>query len=131
MQFYLHLNIDFFYFVYFIYLLGLSFEVRPQKIFCLQSSIIKTLEQCQAAAIFLNLPFERTGAWTGNNQLGGCQSYSGEVGFNSALHVGDTNTVLTGIRAICVKGEDIEHICTYNDHNYFSVSGIIIRFATL
>ena len=118
MQFYLHLNIDFFYFVYFIYLLGLSFEVRPQKIFCLQSSIIKTLEQCQAAAIFLNLPFERTGAWTGSNQLGGCHSYSGEVGFNSALHVGDTNTVLTGIRAICVKGEDIEHIYTYNDHNF-------------
>ena len=113
------MNIDFFYFVYFIYLLGLSFEVRPQKIFCLQSSIIKTLEQCQAAAIFLNLPFERTGAWTGNNQLGGCQSYSGEVYFNSALQVGDTNTVLTGIRAICVTGKDNEHICTYDDRNFF------------
>ena len=111
----LHLNMDFFYFVYFFYLLGLSFEVLPQKTFCLQSSLIKTLEQCQVAATFLNLPFDSTAAWTGNDQLGGCQSYSGEVHFNSHLEVGDTNTVLTGIRAICVKGEDIEHICTYND----------------
>ena len=109
---------DFFYFVCFFYLLGLSFEELPQKTFCLQSSIIKTLEQCQVAATSLSLPFRRSGEWTGNNQLGGCQSYFGEVYFNRALQVGDTNTVLTGIRAICVKGEDIEHICTYNDPKY-------------
>ena len=109
---------DFFNLVCLFYLLGLSFEVLSPKTFCLQSSLIKTLEQCQVAATFLNLPFDSTAAWTGNDQLGGCQSYSGEVYFNSALQVGDTNTVLTGIRAICVKGEDIEHICTYNDRNY-------------
>ena len=109
---------DFFYFACFFCLLGLSFEELPQKTFCLPSSIIKTLEQCQVAATFLNLPFDSTAAWLGNDQLGGCQSYSGEVHFNSHLEVGDTNTVLTGIRAICVTGKDNEHICTYDDRNY-------------
>ena len=100
------------------YLLGLSFEVLSPKTLCLQSSLITTLEQCQVAATSLGLPFGYSFDDAGNAELGGCQSYLGEVHFNSHLEVGDTNTVLTAIRAICVKGEDIEHICTYNDRNY-------------
>ena len=108
----------FFYLVCLFYLLGLSFEVLSPKTFCLQSLLITSLEQCQVAATSLSLRFDASGEWTGNDQLGGCESYAGKVYFNSALQVGDINTVNIGYRAICVKGEDIEHICTYNDHNF-------------
>ena len=109
----------FFYFVCLFYLLGLSFEVLSPKTFCPRSSLITKLDQCQVAATYLSLPFGRSGEWTNNRQLGGCISYAGKVYFNSALQVGDINTVNIGYRAICVKGEDIEHIiCTYNDRNY-------------
>ena len=89
------------------------------KTFCLQSSLITTLEQCQVAAALLSLPFGRSWHSEENVELGGCQSDDGIVYFNSALQVGDINTVNIEYRAICVKGEDIEHIiCTYNDRNY-------------
>ena len=98
----LHLNMDFFNLVCLFYLLG--YEVLSPKTFCLQSSLIKTLVQCQDAATSLSKPFKGSGAWTGNHQLGGCYSFGGRVYFNSALQVGDVNTVQKGILAICVKG---------------------------
>ena len=101
---------DFFYFSRLLSLLGLSFEELAPKIFCLESSRVTTLAQCKVAATFLGLPFKKSLYSTQANQLGGCQSYEGGVYLNSALHVGASNTVLKGIRAICIKGGDIKHI---------------------
>ena len=84
------------------------------KTFCLQSSFITTLEQCQVAATSLSLPFGKSYHSVDGRMLGGCQSYAGKVYFNSAMQI-DINTVNIGYRAICVKGEGIEHTCTYND----------------
>ena len=84
------------------------------KTFCLQSSLITTLEQCQVAATSLGLPFGYSWNDASWNELGGCVFYDDKVYFNSALHAGNINT---GYRAICIKGEGIEHICTYYDPN--------------
>ena len=96
-------------------LIGISFEEVLPKTVCPKSSLVLASAQCQVAATFLGLPFTRSGTWTADGELGGCQSYEEEVYFNSALQVDDSNTVDIGIRAICIKGKDIEHI--YTDNN--------------
>ena len=106
---------DFFYFSRLLSLLGLSFEELEPKIFCLKSSLVTTLAQCKVAATFLGLPFKKSVYSTQANQLGGCQSYEGGVYLNSALHVGASNTVLKGIRAICINGGSIKHIIINNN----------------
>jgi len=82
---------------------GLPFEVLSPTIFCLQSSFITTLEQCQVAATSLSLPFGRSYDSVYGGMFGGCQSYAGKVYFNSALQVDINTHINIGYRAICVK----------------------------